>query len=89
VLTAFALESQQHLKFSNIADLTVRLDSNVWVTTTDRLSSVRWDNQRSNFVLSTRENAIKVYSLDTTNGGTGLWTPKVSVLVAKFLYLFV
>lgn len=89
VVTAFALESQLHLSFPKVADLTARLDSNIWITTTDRLSSVRWDNQRSTFIISTRENAIKVYSLDTTNDGTGLWALKVNGYMGFFKYLIV
>ncbi|KAI6190543.1 putative Stat3-interacting protein [Aphelenchoides bicaudatus] len=75
-VTAFALESKQHLKFSTVVDLIARLDSNVWITTSERLSSVRWDNQRQNFIISTRENAIKVYSLDNTKSESGIWSLK-------------
>lgn len=80
IVSTFSLESQHRFQFNGFPQLVAHLDSNVWVTTTERLSSVRWDNQCLSFVVSTRENAIKVYALNSDTEGSGLWTLKVCFL---------
>ncbi|KAI6227783.1 putative elongator complex protein 2 [Aphelenchoides fujianensis] len=69
----FSLETEIPLEFAGFGRLLANLNSNILITSSDeRLSSVRWDNERENFVIATRENSIRVYSLDSS----GIWTQK-------------
>jgi hypothetical protein len=74
---AFSLESQHHLHFENSISLVAYLDSNILITKVEHLSALRWDNQRSSFVVATRENSVKVYALENDSDKEGLWTFKV------------
>ncbi|KAI6200292.1 hypothetical protein M3Y96_00718100 [Aphelenchoides besseyi] len=72
----FSLETEVPLQFDGFPMLFAKLDSNITITSSDeRLSSVQWDNQRDNFVISTRENSIRIYSL-LDSSEPGVWTQK-------------
>ncbi|KAI6214006.1 hypothetical protein M3Y94_00218000 [Aphelenchoides besseyi] len=72
----FSLETEIPLQFDGFSTLFAKLDSNITITSSDeRLSSVQWDNHRDNFVISTRENSIRIYSL-LDSSEPGVWTQK-------------
>ncbi|KAI6238232.1 putative elongator complex protein 2 [Aphelenchoides fujianensis] len=79
--TGFSLETEIPLEFAGFGRLLANLNSNILITSSDeRLSSVRWDNERANFVIATRENSIRVYSLDSS----GIWTQKARSPLPSF-----
>lgn len=88
-LTDLGLESSKTLFFNDRHIFEAHLDANIQASGSERIGSVRWNGDKQEFVISTRENSVRLFGLEQADDAE-LWVLKVcSFSMIVFLTLVV